>query len=208
MQKIGVLAEQCLNLINGGHITSDIQFSFNQAVIAVGQARDYLLRSLYWENKKLGEGDIDGAFIRDYDNQDVTFDTTKNMFYSDLPAQVVGLANDMGVYQILWQEDQTTSFLRIPNGTLSLTSGLQVSEFSGKIVYFKEGTKIYFPKLKRRDNPGKVLMKLIPSSASLTEDDYSYMPAELEMQVIQAVVNMYGPANTIMNDVGNDNIKR
>jgi hypothetical protein len=124
MQKIGVLAEQVLNIINGGHKTADIQFTYNQMVIAVGQSRDFLLRSLFWENKRLGEGDIDGAFIKDYDEVSIQLDSKKNMYYSDLPAQVMGLANDLGVYQILWQENQESSFVRIPNGTLSLMRGL------------------------------------------------------------------------------------
>lgn len=208
MQKIGVLAEQTLNIIHGGHLTSDIQFTYPQAVLAVGQARDMLLRNLFWENKRLGEGDIDGAFIKDYDEVTIQLDTKKNMYYSDLPAQVVGLANDMGVYQILSQENQEASYVRIPNGTLSLTRGLEVSTMSGRQTFFKEGDRVYYPKLRKRNLPCSVLMKLIPSSASLSEDDYGYMTAELEMQVVQAVVQMYGPANSIMNDVGNDNIKR
>jgi hypothetical protein len=207
MQKIGVLAEQVLNIINGGHKTADIQFTYNQMVIAVGQSRDFLLRSLFWENKRLGEGDIDGAFIKDYDEVSIQLDSKKNMYYSDLPAQVMGLANDLGVYQILWQENQESSFVRIPNGTLSLMRGLEVSTMAGRQTFFKEGDKVYYPKLRKKNMPCSVLMKLIPSSASLSEDDYSYMTSELELQVIQSVVSIYAPANATMNDVGNDNIK-
>lgn len=207
MQKIGVLAEECIRILSGGHQTADSQFTFPQMVIAVGQARDNRVRSYFWENKKLGEADIDGAFIKDYDNIDVTLDTVKNMYYSELPAQVVGIANDMGVYQILWQLDQTTNFVRVPNGFMALTKGLEVFNMQGKSTFFREGTRVYYPNLKKKKGVKTVLMKLLPSASSLTEEDYSYMPSEMEQEVIEMVVKLYSTQQAIANDTGNDNIK-
>lgn len=207
MQKLGVLAEECIRILSGGHQTSDSQLTFPQMVIAVGQARDNRIRTYFWENKRLGEGDIDAAFIKDYNDIDVSLDATKNMYYSDLPAQIVGIANDLGVYQILWQLDQTSNFTRIPNGFLSLTKGLEVSEMQGKNTFFREGTRVYYPRLKKKQGVKQVLMKLVPSASSLTEDDYSYMPSELEQEVIEMVVRLYSTQQQIAQDTGNDNIK-
>jgi hypothetical protein len=176
-------------------------------VIAVGQARDKRTQLYFWENKRLGETDIDAAFIRAYDNIDVLWDAAKEMYYSNLPAQVVGIANDMGVYQILFQLNQKNNFTRVPNGFSSLTAGLDVATMSGKKTFFKEGDKTFYPNLKKKDGVTQVLMKLIPSASSLTEDDYSYMPSELEYDVIQMVVQQYAIQQENMNDVGNDNIK-
>jgi len=208
MQKLGVLAEECLKILNGGQLTSDIQITFNQMVIAVGQARDNRARTVFWENKRLGEGDIDASFIKDYDNVVVSLDDTKKLYYSELPAQVLGIANDMGVYQILWQEDQSSAFTRVPNGFTSLTRGLAVANMQGKPTFFREGTRVYYPNLKKKKGVKSVLMKLLPSASSLTEDDFCYMPSEMEQDVIQMVVQLYSNQQQVMNDVGNDNIKR
>lgn len=208
MNKIGVLAEQCLNLLQGGHLTDDIQFTFPQMVVAVGQARDQALRILFWENKRLGEGDIDGAFIKDYPEQEVKLDADKKMYYSDLPSPVVALANDMGVYQVLYEQDQYSGFTRVPNGFLHLTKGLEVATMSGRKTFFKESERIYYPNFKKKNGPCTVLMKLIPSGTGLSAEDYSYMTPEMEMQVVQAVVNMYAPSDAKLNDIVNDNIKR
>jgi hypothetical protein len=207
MQKLGVLAEECIRILSGGHQTADSQLTFPQMVIAVGQARDNRIRSYFWENKRLGETDIDASFIKDYDNIPVSLDAVKNMYYSNLPAQIVGIANDLGVYQILWQLDQTTNFVRIPNGFMSLTKGLDVANMQGRNTFFREGTRVYYPVLKKKQGIKSVLMKLIPSASSLTEDDYSYMPSELEQEVIEMVVRLYSTQQQIASDTGNDNIK-
>lgn len=207
MQTIGVLAEQCIRILSGGHQTADSQLTMPQMVIAVGQARDNRIRSYFWENKRLGESDIDASFIKDYDNVSVALDATKNMYYSDLPAQIIGIANDIGVYQILWQLDQTSNFTRVPNGFQALTKGLEVSTMQGRNTFFREGTRVYYPVLKKKQGVKTVLMKLIPSASSLTEDDYSYMPSETEQEVIEMVVKLYSTEQQIASDTGNDNIK-
>ena len=207
MQKIGVLAEECIRILSGGHQTADSQFTFPQMIIAVGQARDSRIRTYFWENKKLGEADIDASFVKSYDDIPVSLDTAKNMYYSELPAQVVGIANDLGVYQILWQLDQTSNFVRVPNGFVALTKGLEVANMQGKNTWFREGTRVYYPVMKKKQGIKSVLMKLIPSASSLTEDDYSYMPSELEQDVIEMVVKLYATQQQIAHDTGNDNIK-
>jgi hypothetical protein len=199
------LAEQCLRILSGGDVSKDSEIQIREVMLAVSQARDFLVRQELWQLLALGEVDISGEYITSFEDVAVKKDVNKNLFYSDIPAEYINLPRDTGVYQISLMQDQFNSFVPVSASFLSMYRGLAAQNLNGRKGYFVEKGKVYYTGLESSDNVEKVLIKLVVASSEIDEDDVFPIPADKELEVIRMAVQMYSMEKQIPNDQLNDN---
>ena len=195
------IAEQILRLLNSGDVTSDNDIDIREVILAVEQERDRLVRLRLFESLQMGD------VISSFDNVLIKNDSTKDMLYSNLPGNPLSLPNDYGVWQVSYQKNQKSSFIRMPNGSMGLYNGLPSSALGGRDGFFVEGNKIYYNDSVSDCCGNKVLIKMVLNSGSIANDVTFPIPADIQSEVIKNVIQLFSIQKQFPHDEQNDNIK-
>jgi len=202
------LADQALRILSGGAIQNATETQVREMMIAVSQARDYIVRQEMWMLINQADNfDVPGEYITTYDDIEVKNDEKHKIMWSKLPAKYLNLPRNMGVYSVSLTEDLWNAFIPVSPNFRSLYNGLGASCLEDRIGYWVERGKIYFQGMDQSDNIGKVSIKLIVSSSEIDDEDEVFpIPADKEMEVIKLALEMYGVQKQIPKDQINDNI--
>jgi len=201
------LAEQIKRILNSGDITHDSQIDIRELVLAIEQERDRLIRLRLKENLMQGEKTIPGDIVSTFDSIPIKKDKVKKLLYSILPERPMSLFNDMGITHVSYTTDQYNAFIRMKNGSLSLYNGLLSSDIGGRGGYWMEGDRIYYNKGVDDCCGNTIILKMILSSGDYDPDDLFPIPADLEIEVVRNVVQLYSPMRSSPNDELNDNLE-
>tara|TARA_R100001079_G_scaffold111024_1_gene88982 strand:+ start:421 stop:1044 length:624 start_codon:yes stop_codon:yes gene_type:complete len=200
------IAEQILRIINAGDVTADSKYDIREIILAVEQERDRLVRLRLFESLQMGEMIVAGDVISSFDNVLIKNDSVKDMLYSDLPGNPLSLPNDYGVWQVSYQKNQKSAFIRMPNGSIGLYNGLLSSNLGGREGYFVEGNRIYYNDNVSNCCGHKVLIKMVLNSGSIANDVLFPIPADIQSEVIKNVVQLFVQSKGLPHDEQNDNI--
>lgn len=200
------IAEQILRIINAGDVTADSKYDIREIILAVEQERDRLVRLRLFESLQMGEMIVAGDVISSFDNVLIKNDSVKDMLYSDLPGNPLSLPNDYGVWQVSYQKNQKSAFIRMPNGSIGLYNGLLSSNLGGREGYFVEGNRIYYNDNVSNCCGHKVLIKMVLNSGSIANDVLFPIPADIQSEVIRNVVQLFVQSKGLPHDEQNDNI--
>ena len=171
------LAEQVMRIISGGSVKNDFQIDIREIMISIEQERDRLVKIELFNSMREGDPGIIGNFISTFSNVEVKEDKDKKLFYSDLPACPISLPYDKGVYQISYMQDQSSTFVRIPNGAIGLYNNMPSKKLLGREGYWVESnydainnnqsvTRVYYND-NIKDCLSKVLIKLVAASKDI-----------------------------------------
>jgi len=199
------LAEQALRILSGGDVSKDSETDIRELMIAVSQARDKIVRMELFQMIAAGEYDINSEYLVTYESVAVSKDMAKNLFYSILPAKVITLPKGMGVYQISLMQDQYNAFAPLPANFMSMYRNLPSQGLEGRFGYWQEGARVYYTGVDSVETP-TVLMKLVPASNEVGEDDVFPIPPDKEYDVVSMAIQMYATQKGIRNDQINDNV--
>ena len=201
------IAEQILRLINSGDVTSDNDIDIREIILAVEQERDRLVRLRLFESLQMGEMIVAGDVISSFDNVLIKKDSVKDMLYSDLPGNPLSLPNDYGVWQVSYQKNQKSSFIRMPNGSMGLYNGLPSSALGGRDGFFVEGNKIYYNDSVSDCCGNTILLKMVLNSGSISNNVSFPIPADVQSEVIKNVTQLFSIQKQFPHDEQNDNIQ-
>ncbi len=201
------IAEQILRLINSGDVTSDNDIDIREIILAVEQERDRLVRLRLFESLQLGEMIVAGDVVSSFDNVLIKKDLVKDMLYSDLPGNPLSLPNDYGVWQVSYQKNQKSSFIRMPNGSMGLYNGLPSSALGGRDGFFVEGNKIYYNDSVSDCCGNTILLKMVLNSGSIANNITFPIPADVQSEVIKNVTQLFSLQKQFPHDEQNDNIE-
>lgn len=201
------IAEQILRLINSGDVTSDNDIDIREIILAVEQERDRLVRLRLFESLQMGEMIVAGDVVSSFDNVLIKKDLVKDMLYSDLPGNPLSLPNDYGVWQVSYQKNQKSSFIRMPNGSMGLYNGLPSSALGGRDGFFVEGNKIYYNDSVSDCCGNTILLKMVLNSGSISNNVSFPIPADVQSEVIKNVTQLFTIQKQFPHDEQNDNIE-
>jgi|TARA_R110000744_G_scaffold228413_1_gene346379 hypothetical protein len=201
------IAEQILRLINSGDVTSDNDIDIREIILAVEQERDRLVRLRLFESLQMGEMIVAGDVISSFDNVLIKKDSVKDMLYSDLPGNPLSLPNDYGVWQVSYQKNQKSSFIRMPNGSMGLYNGLPSSALGGRDGFFVEGNKIYYNDSVSDCCGNTILLKMVLNSGSIANNITFPIPADIQSEVIKNITQLFSLQKQFPHDEQNDNIE-
>lgn len=201
------IAEQCVRILAGGDITVASKVHINEAKIAVEQALNGILKTEYLKiNIPMGEMIPNGAAVATYDNIIVEpYQTTSS---SILPAIPLKLPRDIGVFEIYNPLDPDCLFIPLEMGQHALIKGQPlISDLLGHVGYRRYGDRIVYTKdLTIPNEETRLSFRLVVLDISQYDDwDILPIPADMEQQVIQAVIGLFRiePVKDKLVDSGN-----
>ena len=201
------LAEQIKRLLNSGDVTHDNEIDSREIILAIDQERDRLIRMRLKESLMQGERTIPGDIISTFDKIPIRKYKVKKLLYSPLPERPMSLFNDMGITHVSYTTDQYNAFIRMKNGSLSLYNGLLSSDIGGRGGYWMEGDRIYYNKAVDDCCGNTVILKMVLNSGDIEPDELYPIPADLEIEVVRNVLQLYSPMKSTPNDEINDNLE-
>lgn len=196
------LAEQIFLLLYP-KATKDAKTDLREIITAVGELADSLRQAAVYDMMKMEEYDMIGDFITYYDDIAIEFDASRNQYFSYLPAQPLGLPNNMGVWNVCYQADEANSFVPATHNYIPLYSGLQAYT-SSRVVYKPIQNKIYYTNISNTD--AKIAVSLIASAESIGEREVINCPTNYFPQIIQGVLEIYKIQKGIVEDLFNNEI--
>ena len=139
------LAERVMKRIQA-RLSTDSKVSIQQAILAVGSARDKLLQAKLYADS-YGDREVSkSTYITEYgwDGELKPYwDTNKKMFYITLPTIPIELRNDGGMVNVTNSCDNDYSYVRVAPFSANLYRGLGAANLP-RPVYFRKRYKVYF----------------------------------------------------------------
>lgn len=187
------LAEECKNLLDGGHIPAASSISMNEVKIAIGQVCNSLLKIDYFQtNAKWGEMIPNGTVLGLY--EDIIVDKWRGKSRAILPIKPLKLPRNMGVWSVFPSGEPDKEFIPVEMGQWSLLqSQPMINDILGQCGYETYGNQILFTKdLTPPTGTYKVSMRL--AIMDITQyTDYDVLPIlpEMEWQIKQEVIKLF-----------------
>lgn len=200
------LAEQIVRILSGGNITADNELQIKEVALYVNQAFGSIVRNRMFQNRAEGDDFVNGSYIYSFKDVPVTKDTDLDLYYAEMPASTIDLPNDMGIHFVGYMQDQTSPFIRVPNGFLGVSKGLRSAWLEGQAGYYQDGNNLFIVNCKVDEIPCKLLVKLLVAYGNIDDCDELSMPLDIQDEVMAKALQLYGAAKDVKKDVVNDNI--
>lgn len=185
MSSVKTIAERVLDQTSGGRSNQD-GWDLRTVMMYVGNLRDQLMPQMLREKfKEDAYGYIDPTLFVDYE-ADIRFDSSRELYYADLPARFVNLPFGMGVWSVSPLKDQINQYVPIMNGTQGI---IDLVMFDMSHTYYIQGSRIYFNQ--EEDTDSKLLVKLIPAYTVGEENNDLEVPSDIEFQIMDEMVKRY-----------------
>jgi len=176
------IAEQALRIIQGGHIKPDNPADIREVMLHLDQLRDARCRLDTLNNVKGGEYSVPEAYL-----SIVTGTVTSGTVA--LPQPNLELPYGLGLYQVGPTADLEEAYGIMPPGHNALLKGSAALERASKGFCWLVAGTIYF---KNVDEATGVTIMYVPSSKSIAEDADYPVPSDVESELLQQLVQMFG----------------
>lgn len=204
MSTKSIMAQQVIRRISGGDQPNDSQLDRREVIRVLCQIINDRVKINFFENYKLGEPGIDGAYVATYKNVAVSFDSDTNEFYSLIPAAYAALPNGRGIRQVSSMKNQKKAFIIRKSGCNSIYSNLPAGKLEGRVGVYPEGRKLIYTTDMNKSGVKKVLIKLaVGAPDSIGENDELPLDAAAEKSVIDEAIAFF--REPVMQDKLNNN---
>jgi hypothetical protein len=204
------LAEQAVRILNGGEIPVATKVKVQEAMLAVEQVLNKMLKMEYL-NVNIPSMELipNGASIATYEDIPVVQYGTRSK--STLPAMPLKLPRGIGVYQIFDPANMDCPFIPLEMGQLGLLKSQSlINDLLGQVGYEWYGTDIIYTTDLTQPTPITVTMRLVVLDVGQYSDyDILPVPADMEWDVIQEVVKLFSAepvADKLVDPNSNDQV--
>lgn len=191
----GTFCDSVLRLLSSGSYNKS-EFLFQRRDVAeyLNDAIGKVIEANFFSEYNLGlKGNIDAGFLTTFPNVAVSFDQTRQLYYSDLPALPIALPSGLGVFEISPMQDQRSAFVPLLPGQAGLFKGLEAENLFGEVGARQEGRKIWYKNINLTgENITAVLMNIACDTETLSMDDQLPLPPNYRTQVREQVLNFMG----------------
>lgn len=194
-----LLAEQCMNLIEGGDLSAGSSISYNELMISIGQVINQLLKTDYLStNLKMGEIIPNGTVLALYEG--IECQSSNGKTQCTLPIKPNKLPRNMGVWAVYIKKDNQSNYdydnecIPLQMGQAGLIkSQSMISDLFGQVGYECFGDKLFFTKdIKALFPEVQIAMRLaVMDISQYSEYDILPLLPEQEWVIVQEVVKMY-----------------
>ncbi len=184
------------DLVGGGDQPVNSKYHKSNIQLITELVVNDLITAEYYRSRNEGTYDINGDFVTPYPNIDVSYDSDRDEYYSNLPSRFASLPQNRGIRLVSQMQNQSGAFIQIANGGLFAFNGLEADSLGGASGYYVEGQKIYYKNLDHV-HVKQVLIKMITAVESLDEDAVIPIPSAMESLLLDKVIEkMEIPKNT------------
>lgn len=146
-------------------------------------AANYVLTKQYYIDYQDGDKDMNGLFLAVYEDVPVLWNSSRKVFYINLPAKVLALPKDRGLPYIGPLGNETLQYPIVGQSTISMAG--HYFEYSTTSFVQIEGEKAILRN--HSDIVKSVMVKMIVDVGALGEDDEVPLPAGSEIEVINLI---------------------
>jgi hypothetical protein len=194
-----LLAEQCMNLIEGGDLAAASSIGYNELMVSIGQVINQLLKTDYFaSNIKMGEIIPNGTVLALYEG--IECQSSNGKTQCTLPIKPNKLPRNMGIWAVYIKKDNQSNYdydnecIPLQMGQAGLIkSQSMISELFGQVAYECFGDKLFFTKdIKALFPDIQIAMRLaVMDISQYSEYDILPLLPEMEWTIVQEVVKMY-----------------
>jgi len=182
------IAEQCRAILGKGNIQELVQASKNAYATAV--------KNSWYEGKNDGVSELNGSFVYTFKDIKPILDIELDMYYIVVPSSFIGLPHNMGINLVSFMKGQDKTFAMLGTGVYGMISNLKSFALGGRQAYYIEGTRMYFPKMKKTDIEIKgetrgILLKMAIALDDVDVDEQLNIPSNIQDEIVTLVVNKY-----------------
>lgn len=175
--------------------------------VYMAQMLNYLVLKQYYLDLKAGVShDISGLFYAVYNNVPLLKDEPRNAYYVTLPQKMVALPNDKGIPYIgSMHEDNQFPIL----GQSDMFASRRYLQYTTWVFGQIEGQKVYLKNvpvsLAEILKDTGVLIKMVVDAYQLGDDDEVPVPAGMEIEFINGIVDFFLNKKRIPQDTISNN---
>lgn len=182
-----MLIEEIRNQLAGGMAPIDFNPSIREVGIKVDQVTNDAIAIECFSDDKCND------FYVPYENVKVEFSKSRQKYFCVLPAKVLSLDKQKGVWQVSSMTDQGITWTKIGTQGAWLYREKLYDLLGDLPGYYYEQGKLWFENYNPGVNADNLLVKLIIDRAVFDdEDDYKITP-NLERLVVDKVFEMFSP---------------
>jgi len=185
-----MLTELIRNALAGGMAPAN----FNPSKSEVGLRVDQVANGIIRINCEADSGILAGAYYVPYEDVPILKDEKLNKYYCELPAKVISLANEKGVWQVSTMQDQSIIF--IPIGTQGAWKYKEelFDLLGNNPGYYAQQGKLFFENYNPVENTDTLLLKLIVDRSVFDDEEDYCVPPDIEDMIVDKVMLTYRPA--------------
>jgi len=182
------IAEQALRIVQGGHIKPDDPADIREVMLYLDQLRDARCRLDTLNNVKVGDYEVPEKYLS-YETGTTAADATTGQQALSLSGGVLDLAYGLGLYQVTPDDDIEDAYIIMKPGHLGLIANSAAVERASNVYCWLINGTIYFKNLS--DATG-VAVLFAKSSKDIAEDADYPIPPDVEAEMVQQLVQMFG----------------
>lgn len=187
--------------INGGYPNTDNSVWLSDVDSLLPAAVNYVMTGQYYADRNAEEGDksVQQNFLQSYTSQAVAFDTTRQRFYTILPAKIISLPKSRALVYV---------GNNIGKGFIPLMQGdEQMEEFytcfkKNVTSYQLEGDRVYYWDLPVLTTT--VTIKMLVNIGDVTDATDIKLPSGGELQVVQLMFDWFSGQREMPKDYVNN----
>jgi len=183
------IAEQCMRIVSGGHLKPDRTIDIREVMLHLDQLRDARCRLDTFQNVKAGDYSVAEDYMVYTSGLTTDADAVTGQESITLPSAVLNLPYGLGLYQVNPTDDFEDAYAIVTPGHNALIAGGAAMERTAKGYCWLIGGKIYF---KNVANALAVTALYIPTSKDIAEDADYPVPPDVEAELLQQLVQMFG----------------
>jgi len=176
------IAEQCIRIISGGHLKPDRTVDIREVMLHLDQLRDARCRIDTMNNVKQGNYAVSEDYLT------IVTDTVTTGAVT-LPQPILDLEWGLGLYQVGPSSDLEEAYGIVQAGHMALMKGTAALERASKGYCWLVAGVVYF---KNVIDTTAVTIWYVPSSKSIAEDADYPVPPDVEAELLQQLVQMFG----------------
>jgi len=176
------IAEQAIRIISGGHLKPDRTVGIREVMLHLDQLRDARCALDTMNNVKEGNYAVGEDYL-----SIITGTVTSGIV--TLPSPVLDLKWGLGLYQVSPTSDLEEAYGIIPAGQLAMMKGTVALERASKGYCFLIAGVVYF---KNVIDTTAVTLWYVPTSKDIAEDADYPVPPDVEAELLQQLVQMFG----------------
>ena len=185
----GMLIEQIRNNLAGGMAP----ITFNPSIREVGIRVDQVANAVIRINCENDGGVACGDYYTAYENVAILKDAGLNKYYCVLPAKVISLSNQKGVWQVSTMQDQSEPFTSIGTQGASIFKDDLYDLLQDEAGYYYEQGKLFFENYNPVQNTDTLLLKLIVDRSVFSDEEDYCVPPDIEDLIVEKVMLTYRP---------------
>ena len=171
--------------------------SWQELINEVRKAYAFVVKAIWFENKKVDVGELDGAFVITFKNQTPVLDAVEGRYYIDLQSTYIQLPQESGIVSVCYMTEPNVNFVLTNAGTVGRLSRIKAGVMGGRELYYVDNKKMYFPRMRASKD---VMLRLGLALDNYDVDEPLNIPTNVQEQITQMVIAKYVPQVAPINE--------